>query len=306
MFEYVVYGIGIHSNLELPELTPVQSDRDVTIIVKEESGGYVEPARPREYLKVSPEETLVALKCVGLFQIRNGSEIIVIPAPNADRRLMQLCLAGSIMAVLLYQRGVQVLLHASAVEVQGEMVGFLGDSGAGKSSMAITMLSRGHGIISDDLVPVQCHPLPATVWAGYPQMKFSAEVAAFLGYSLDSLIYVHPLLDEYAYRSTVGFPKSPRRLNSLFILVDSESDVPSVELIKGPAAVMELIRYCYGMPSLQPLLDRTAQLHQCVTLAETISIYRLHRPRRLEKLPEVAALVEETARRVMLTSMTAA
>ncbi|AUT01289.1 hypothetical protein CLI64_13230 [Nostoc sp. CENA543] len=290
MYKYWAYGLGIHSNLVLPELLEADTDCDIAVTVKNSSLGYVEPSQPREYLQVSPQETIVAMKGVGIFHIINGQEVIVTPAPNADQRLMQLCLSGSAMGISLYQRGFSLLLHASAVAVDDQVICFLGHSGAGKSSAAAAMLARGHKIVSDDIVPVILDTTVKVV-PGYPQMKMSPEVATTCGYDLASLIYLHPLLGEYAYRREQDFNCKPQRLHSLYVLVDSDELV--IEQVQRQAAILELITNSYGIRSLQQAINRQQHLTQCVELLKSVPIYQLKRPRSLPLLSEVASYVED-------------
>jgi hypothetical protein len=290
MYKYLAYGLGIHSHLVLPELLEADTDCDITVTVKNSSLGYVEPSEPREYLQVSPQETIVAMRGVGIFHIINGKEVIVTPAPNADKRLMQLCLAGSAMGISLYQRGFSLLLHASAVAVDDQVICFLGHSGAGKSSAAAAMLARGHQIVSDDIVPVVLTS-PIQVVPGYPQMKMSPEVATTCGYDLESLIYLHPLLGEYAYRREQDFVGTPQRLHSLYVLVDS--DELAIEEVGAQAAILELITNSYGIRSLQQAINRERHLSACVEVLQSVPIYRLKRPRSLPLLSEVGGYVED-------------
>jgi hypothetical protein len=304
LYEYMAYGIRIHANFTLPELAPILPQAgtapcDVLVTLLDNSQGYRVPNEPREYLQVSPEETVVLLKRVGLFTIRRGCEVVITPAPDADHRLIQLCTSGSIMAILLYQRRYQLVLHANVVSVGQGLVGFLGESGEGKSSMGATMLSRGHGIISDDLLPIRVDQPRPMAYPGYPQMKFSPEVADFLGYDIATLIDVHPLLGEYALRSADLDVSTLRSISALFIL--QTGDEVSIQRLGVQACVPELLKHSYGMPDLHGLLSPAQHLLQCSQLMRQVPIYRLQRPRSLALLPQLAQMVEET---VATTAMT--
>jgi hypothetical protein len=75
----------------------------------------------------------------GTLQVSHGRSIVV-DADNADDRTAALWVLGPAMGVLLQQRGVLVL-HASAVTMDGGVVAFLGHSGWGKSTMAAAMVA---------------------------------------------------------------------------------------------------------------------------------------------------------------------
>jgi hypothetical protein len=59
----------------------------------------------------------------------------------------------------------QLVLHASAVEVKRTVIGFIGGTGVGKSTLAAYMLAHGSPLVSDDLLPVRFTPEAATLTA---------------------------------------------------------------------------------------------------------------------------------------------
>lgn len=63
-------------------------------------------------------------------------------------------LFDEVMGFVLRRRGL-TCLHASASDVGGEAFLFLGASGAGKSSLALELAERGHGLLADDLVVLE-------------------------------------------------------------------------------------------------------------------------------------------------------
>ena len=66
---------------------------------------------------------------------------------------------SSIMASLIYYLGMQlaerVTRHGVLVEVYGEGILIIGDSGVGKSETAIELIKRGHRLIADDAVEIR-------------------------------------------------------------------------------------------------------------------------------------------------------
>lgn len=75
-------------------------------------------------------------------------------APGGDSALVPLLLAGNVAAIVLSLGGRRIL-HASAVEFEGEGIGFLGGSGMGKSTLAALCCATGARLIADDLLRLE-------------------------------------------------------------------------------------------------------------------------------------------------------
>ena len=69
---------------------------------------------------------------------------------SASTSDLTIYLLGSVFGALCHQNGM-LPLHASAVEVGGEVTAFLGDSGSGKSSLVALLGGRGYRIFADDI-----------------------------------------------------------------------------------------------------------------------------------------------------------
>ena len=61
-------------------------------------------------------------------------------------------LMGSLISVLNLELAPRITRHGVLVEVYGEGILILGDSGIGKSELAIELVKRGHRLVADDAV----------------------------------------------------------------------------------------------------------------------------------------------------------
>src|SRR5207245_2121597 len=122
------------------------------------------------YARASAGSAALYWQEVGAFQITAGREIIVEPASGVEARVLRLFLLGPALALLLVQRGLLVL-HASAVEVAGRAIAFLGESGQGKSTTAAAFHACGHPVVADDVVAVQIEDGGPLIYPGLPQLN---------------------------------------------------------------------------------------------------------------------------------------
>ncbi|NEO94707.1 MAG: hypothetical protein F6K56_32770 [Moorea sp. SIO3G5] len=320
LFSYVAYGLGIHSAVPIPEFIPAEVECDVTIhlesnvystgcvrVASAEAEGHAlafgqtrTPNRkisdyiPKEVIQqpmafqLSPEEAVIYLKDTGLFLVQGGNMIMIIPAAEATLSRIRMALVGTVMAILLYQRGLLVL-HASVVNINGGAVVFLGNSGEGKSSIAAALHTQGYRIITDDVAPVSLNQGTAKVAPSFPQIKLSQEVAKVLGYDQDKLGLLVPKLNKPGYELNQDLTQALLPIRCIYVLVSGLQ--LSIKPLKLEEAVMELSRHS----RLNSLFDseKASHLLQCAQLANKCSVYRLQRPRNLALLPELARLVAE-------------
>lgn len=287
-FCYVAYGLGIRSVLPLPELALEKSE--VNVHVRFDAIHRLDlDNTTKSCSAVTAEEGYLSWNEIGVFLVRRGREIIIDRLPSVRESLLRFFILGPALALLLHQRG-QLVLHASAVSIDGEAVAFLGGSGWGKSTVAATLHAQGHGVVADDLVAVDRPGGAPIVYPGFPQLKLWPEAAAMLGNAPDRLPRLHPLLEKLAYPAVRGFSTNPLPLRRLYVLAEGSN--AQVEALEPQAAFVELIRHTYTAR----VLDSTrTPLHflQCANLAAKVPIRRLTSQRSLAALPGLATLVEK-------------
>jgi hypothetical protein len=286
---YLGYGLLLQSEIPLTQ-APTADKAAADVVIYLTNPDHAEPSAHDDGLRVSGAEACLSWKEIGTFLVRSGREIAVNPAPGVDESLLGLYASGPALAALLHQRGLLVL-HASAVSIDGEAVAFLGGPGYGKSSMAAALHARGHALAADDVVAVSLsdveHPM---VYPGFPQLKLWPDTATTLGDPPESLSRLHPATDKRARPAPRGFSTAPLRLRRLYIL--AEGTHAQIEEVEPQAAFAELVRHTFTAR----LLNATcapSHLRQCANLVSRVPIRRLSSQRSLAALPDLAALVEQ-------------
>lgn len=157
---YAAYGLSISSDLALPELLAGTENSGAPDVLFDLSAAPGEnPAQ--SFCRLGREITQMGWPGVGIFHLEAGRRVRIWPAPGVPETTLRAFLLGPVLSTLLYQRGFLVL-HASSValrDARGDWgaIGFLGNSGEGKSTMAAAMHARGHRMMSDDVLAV---PIP--------------------------------------------------------------------------------------------------------------------------------------------------
>ncbi len=292
MFSYYAYGVGIYSEIEIPEFVSTPSEPDVTVTIDRQASltDYLseEVLENAWAMHLNREKALVYVKDMGVFTIDDGKKIVWTPAAEADPQVARFYLVGTVMAILLYQRKFLVL-HGSVIEINGEAVIFLGNSGDGKSSTAAALHAAGYRLINDDVAPVTVGNGAASLQPGFPQIKMSPETANALGYDFDSLPLIHPQETKRGYRPQHDFSRVPLMIKRIYVL-DYGTEFASTPIMSS-LATMELSRH--SRPTT--LYQRGDALHffQCADLVKEQTIYRLQRPKDLKLLPKIADFVSQ-------------
>jgi hypothetical protein len=288
MHSYYAYGLNLRSVLPLPELLPGAGAADARIRLGEVDGMPAEARARKAYARADAATAYLFWQEVGAFRITGGNEITVEPATGVEERVLRLFLLGPALALLLSQRGLLVL-HASAVAIEGRAVAFLGESGHGKSTTAAAFHARGHPVVADDAVAVQIDDGCPMVYPGFPQLKLWPEVAAALGDSAESLPQLRPDLPKRGRDVRHRFAGERLPLATLYVLADGPR--LRVEPLRSSEAIIEVVRHTYAARFLHAL-GPSGHFRQCAALAQSARARRLHRPRSLDQLPALVSQVE--------------
>jgi hypothetical protein len=285
---YFAYGLRIASEIPLPELERVDGEADVTI--KRGRNSWTPPDEEKCHL-ATPSEIFFYWKLAGVFGVRGGQEIVADLVPDLEAGGASLVLLGPVLAGVLHQRGFLVL-HASAVEVDGRAVLFVGDKGQGKSTMAVAMREHGYRLIADDVVAIDLdtergpHVIPS-----FPQAKLWPNAAAALGLDNDRLPRLHHAYEKRAYRVASDFPSAPVPLARIYALTVGDS--VEVEVLSPLDAVVEVVRSTYLIRYLAGTGTTSRNLRQSTAVAALTRPALLKRPDSLAMLPDVVRAVRD-------------
>lgn len=191
-FDYYFYGVHLKSDWRLPDpRKPAPSSRFAATIA-------LRRASPRSFSRVSrellnaPEWFSCARLRNGSYYIRwkglwdflvsaNGNRITARPIGAESLESFHDYLLNQVLSFALLRQGIEPL-HASVVVIDGRAVGFLGDSGHGKSCLVATFLKSGFPLVTDDMLVLQRNGGSFIAHPGLPRIKlFPKRASALLG-----------------------------------------------------------------------------------------------------------------------------
>ncbi|HBB33923.1 MAG TPA: serine kinase [Cyanobacteria bacterium UBA8803] len=295
MFSYTAYGLGIHSTLPLPALTPGATNQDIVIRKGNVDRTVSETANQEDFvLRADAKEVCFAWDKVGACLVRDGREIVVDIESGVDEQLLPPFIMVIPLAMLLHQRGL-LILHASAVVINGGVIAFLGKSGQGKSTTAGALHQLGYPIVTDDVLALDITDTSGvTVFPSFPQLRLWPESAVSLGNAPETLPPVFPNSEKRLRHVTEGFQQTPLPLKQIYVL-EYGSNL-EIEPLKSQEAFIEVTRQSYpGKELLKATNTAAAKFQLGAKLANSVSVCRLRRPRSLSTLSDLARFVENAA-----------
>ncbi|MDS0260022.1 hypothetical protein NDI56_11515 [Haloarcula sp. S1CR25-12] len=294
--EYTVFDRRVRSSIRLPSLREPGDSGHVGPEIRIDRGSL--PADPTEIpdpstrVYADPEGEFTVHETasgtfywfydgVGTLRIRDGRELTLSPVPESTAAARRRFVRGPGLRSALVQQGA-VVLHASAVVIDGRAVAFAGPSGRGKSTTAGAFLAAGHDLLTDDVLP--CDPAGRPVVpSGAPSLSVDARASAALGLGQSSEATAEVAVED-------RFAAGTYPLAAVYLLTDG-ADV-DIERLSAQRGVFGLLKASYA---IYRATDRTAQqahLDACGTLADAVDVCRLTRPRSLDALETLVARVE--------------
>ena len=109
--------------------------------------------RISEFFKLKPIAVVITSNLAVFEQMLEAAKVEGIPLLRTEERTSPFM--ASLIASLNTNLAPRITRHGVLVEVYGEGVLILGDSGIGKSETAIELVKRGHRLIADDAVEIK-------------------------------------------------------------------------------------------------------------------------------------------------------
>lgn len=283
MHSYTAYGLCIHSELALSGLPPGGDVPDITIrmgaVEREGAGAQAKGGGPL-YGTISGEVHFIA---------EEGKRLTVSPTGSVDDEELQSYLLGVLMSVMMRQRGMLVL-HACAVARNGFAVGFVGDSGWGKSTIAHYLCDHGFAILNDDVMVVDLDREVPHVLPGPNHIKLRPGASLTLGNELSHLPQLHARSTKRVARAAQRL-STPVPLRDLYVLEREFVGETYAERMSGHRAVMELVRHTRMTHIFDDEIHRKRHLRQCVELVSDVPVFKLWRRRGMQSLSVIRRLI---------------
>ncbi len=292
---YKAFNFIIDSDIHLPEAAKALDTDSVDITVKfgkiDLSPYAPEGAIPLggyAFLKIN-EQHYIFCCAAGIYDIRDGSNIIIDTVPDADEKMVRIFLMGTVLGVIQFQRGL-LPLHGGAIVSGGKAVMITGTAGAGKSTMTSTLVEIGFPYLTDDVSSIYTDDGVPYIIPSYPQRKLIRDACITLGYDPATLPVADESRDKFAIRDGDKWYDKAAPLDMIVELVPAKEGEP---LKVVPLVAKDSIRVIMDC-IYRPMLHRTngiippSEIKRFFSVASAAKMYTVHVPRDIDNIKQLA------------------
>ena len=296
MHSYCLAGLSVDSEIAVPGLISIKRDEeshDITIRRGTVPLELDQATRTGPTWSIAHNRFLLRIPGVARFLIADGRSILFEAEAQTPDRELAVFLAGSVVGILLHQRG-HIVLHASAVRIEDRAVLFCGASGAGKSTLAAALSQRGYPLVADDICTfgLTAGEMPQVLPDGR-QLKLWSQAIDRLSLNGSRGQKVRNPIEKYYVEPDAVFSEA-LPLGAIYVL--REVRPPIVAGIARPNVVDAalLLRRNAYRPLLVRQMDQTRSYFQAATvIANHAGIYHLSRVLDFAAMPQVIRGLEQ-------------
>ncbi len=215
------------------------------------------------------------------------------PVAETGQQTLEHIYRNQVLPMVLGRQGA-LTFHGCAVEIGSQAAVFMGQSGLGKSTLALSFATNGFRFLADDGLVIDDAGDEVDVVPGHPSIRLwhdskdalaprDADAAAGLAFTSKCRIN--------AGRSIV-FCDQPRRLSAVYFLENEAAKHVQLERIRPADALIRWVQHSFLLDVEDT--DLVAGHFERVTkLATKIPCYRLDFPRRFEQLHAVRQVIAD-------------
>lgn len=246
--------VNIDSAIPFLDMPQTEGVPDVVVTYGKTPESLSNPKIKGVRYQAGPGEFLLQVDGIAGYHVSKGTNILIDRYLGATDEEVLLFLMGSAMGALLHQRNI-LPLHASAVQVDGKAVLFMGPSSIGKSTLAAGFQKRGIPLLADDVCAVTADENgSAKVISGFPRLKLWADTLSQLEKDEAGLMRIR--LNQDFQKHFVLFDyvcATPTPARSVFLLKDTNTDDFEVSELKGMDRIEPLLNHTYRPRFLEGL-----------------------------------------------------
>lgn len=219
----------------------------------------------------------------------DGCSIGAWQPPGTDDETLSHLLLDQVLPRVLSHRG-RLVLHASAVSVEGQAIAFVGETGWGKSTLAASLHLSGYQLLTDDGLLIEAEDTCIKAIPGYRGLRLLPQSIKALFKETPGGKPMASYSDKNRVRLSASSQVGPVKLAALFVLnkSDLDGDVNTINLspLSKRDACMELVRNSFQL-DVSDQKEAVKLFAEASVVAEQLPVFALSYPRDFSRLPAV-------------------
>ena len=302
-FSYRVCGLTVRSDIDLPGLIaipPGDAAPDATIRRAETPHTLDAVSDHGPTWQIAGNRILFQIPNIARFLLTAGRDIAFTAESGTSGHDVAIFIVGTVFGILLHQRD-HIVLHASAIRVNGKAVLFCGASGAGKSTIAAALGRRGYDFVSDDVcaITLDAAGVPVVQPDGR-QLKLWAETIGQLELAGSRGQPVRNKLEKFYVEPGQAFAQA-LPMGAVYAL--RETRPPKHDGIERPNVVdaaLVIRRNAYRPRLVVALQQKTQYFQSAVNIAAKAGVFIFSRPLDFAQVDDGIAQLEAHWRQIGL------
>jgi hypothetical protein len=225
----------------------------------------------------------------------DGCSVRCWPAPGVSEHTVQHLYLNQILPLALSKQG-KLVFHASAVDIDGAAVAFMGESGKGKSTLAASFATSGFRFLTDDGLMVESCGDGYQVMPSHPSIRLwqDSEAALIAPDTPAAPALEFTSKSRFLAGAAIPFCDTPRPLRRVYFLGDGSASAITFQRMKPGEALIELVKHSFLL-DIEEKQMLAAHFNELSSLASQPIYCRLDYPRRYEDLAAVRQAIIEHA-----------
>ncbi len=290
--KYLSHGFAIDVEAELPPGVLIEdgnANRPGIQVRQGQVKWRTEPDPNEEGFEVEEGHHRFYWPILGSASMDETGRVVLDPKVDAPRGILPHAILGPLCAHWIYVQK-RIALHANCVAVDERLLALVGSSGAGKSSLAAALVSRGALPHGDDVISLE--PRSGLVPFGTSRIKLNPDIMEQLALQPVGVSELYEGLDKQSVQFAFPANTSERKLEVIYRLQDAPvGSAPSFQEVTGFPLALGLLAEIYRPHVAAHAFGLEEMLRRCSSLVNRVKMFDLFRPRELPRLGDLAGEV---------------
>lgn len=283
LYDYNFNGLSIRSEIPFSEVREsligfsAGNTRLITIKYGEVPKTLLNPTYTNPVISISATETLIHIEGTARYYIDGENNVTVEAYPDVPEYAVRLYIFSIVLGILLHKNDI-FSLHASCIKVNDGAVIIAGQSGVGKSTLALGLYLKGYEILNDDISSVFLneHKKPM-VHPGVQHLKLWSQSLEKYEYNPGSFAKLRDELEKYSFPVERN-NEQPMPLKAIYFLHErNETLLEKAELHTGIEKIKRLRNHTYRYKLIQHLQKAETHFRQASDIAPHVPFFDVYR-----------------------------